>query len=640
MRGVAAAAAARHHPGLGSINRVLGSDGEPIGGGAGHHPASRTGSTTTRSAPYRPHRGPGPGGRRRGGPQRRRRRGRRPRASATRSRSSRRTGRSEYTLVGTFALGAAKSAGGAVTVGLHPRRGPAARRRSTAEITAIYVQAEDGVARRSWPTTIAPIARGRRPRRSPARRRPPSSPSESQTNFEFLTLALTIFGGDRPAGRDLRDLQHLLDPRGPAHRGAGPAARARRQPGPGARLGAARGRAWSAPWPSVLGLFGGLCWPRASPPASARVGRLAAERVAGGRARHDRASRWSSASGSPCSPRCCPALRATRVPPLAALRDVAIDRSNLSRRPASCVGVLALAASAPFNLSAAWRGQRRHRRASSPVGIGAVLTDRRRPRGRARARRPRASGCSARPLPRFTRRHRASWPRRTPPAAPSAPRPPPRPCHRRGPRGVHPGVRGVGRQVRRSGGGARASPPTSWSAASRRASWSRRASRRASPSIVRAGRRRRRREPRSASAAVGLQYPDGKTATHFVTAIEPDGDRATSSRPKMDERRRRRPRPTRACSSTTGVADEHDMELGDPIVVHRPRRRAASQLRGRRASPTTGTCSASSPSPEPRSRRSARRWSTSRCPARSTPGADIDTVIAADLDEPSRTCRR
>ena len=67
-----------------------------------------------------------------------------------------------------------------------------------------------------------------------------------------------------------------------------------------------------------------------------------------------------------------PALRATRVPPLAALRDVAVDRSNLSRGPRrrwawsrSCVGA--------FKLSAAWRANDGGS-VILPVGIGGVFT--------------------------------------------------------------------------------------------------------------------------------------------------------------------------------------------------------------------------------------------------------------------------
>ena len=64
-----------------------------------------------------------------------------------------------------------------------------------------------------------------------------------------------------------------------------------------------------------------------------------------------------------------PALGATRVPPLAALRDVAVDRSGASRWRA-VVGVLLLAGSA-FGLSAAWRTDGDD--AAQTVGLGAFL---------------------------------------------------------------------------------------------------------------------------------------------------------------------------------------------------------------------------------------------------------------------------
>jgi putative ABC transport system permease protein len=65
-----------------------------------------------------------------------------------------------------------------------------------------------------------------------------------------------------------------------------------------------------------------------------------------------------------------PAIRATRVPPLAALRDVAIDRSGASRiRIALGIVVLVLGA---FNLSAAWTADG-DTDAIPTVGLGALL---------------------------------------------------------------------------------------------------------------------------------------------------------------------------------------------------------------------------------------------------------------------------
>lgn len=63
-----------------------------------------------------------------------------------------------------------------------------------------------------------------------------------------------------------------------------------------------------------------------------------------------------------------PAVQATRVPPLAALRDVAVDRAGASR-PRLVLGVVSLVAGA-WLLSAAWRSDDP---ALGTVGIGAVL---------------------------------------------------------------------------------------------------------------------------------------------------------------------------------------------------------------------------------------------------------------------------
>jgi putative ABC transport system permease protein len=65
-----------------------------------------------------------------------------------------------------------------------------------------------------------------------------------------------------------------------------------------------------------------------------------------------------------------PAIRSMRVPPLAALRDVAVDRSGASRTRV-VIGVLLLIGGL-FNLSAAWRGPK-DTDDLPPVGFGALL---------------------------------------------------------------------------------------------------------------------------------------------------------------------------------------------------------------------------------------------------------------------------
>ena len=199
----------------------------------------------------------------------------------------------------------------------------------------------------------------------------------------------------RPARRHVQHLQHLLDPRRPAHPRVGAAAGPRRLAAPGA---AARSppRRWSS-----------ACSPRrsASPPASAWPSGLlalmdaigldlpAAPLVLDAGTVVDRRS--PSAWSSRWSPSLAPAVRASRVAPLAALRDVAVDRS----------GDLA---------AAGRRRRRRRRRRASPLtvvgatgdgaaarpGLGALADPRRRRRPRPGRRPARRRPCSA---PRWRR---------------------------------------------------------------------------------------------------------------------------------------------------------------------------------------------------------------------------------------------
>ena len=143
-----------------------------------------------------------------------------------------------------------------------------------------------------------------------------------------------------------------------------------------------------------------------------------------------------------------PAIRATRVPPLAALRDVAIDRSGASRIRIG-LGIL-IAAFAALNLSAAWIGD-----GSSP------RRTHRGPRcGAADGRRGhhRPGPCQPHRPPRRHRggrheRHHGQAGGRERGAQPEAHVSDGiRAHHRRDPRRVHHGVRGVGQGVHRQGG--------------------------------------------------------------------------------------------------------------------------------------------------------------------------------------------
>ena len=162
-------------------------------------------------------------------------------------------------------------------------------------------------------------------------------------------------------------------------------------------LEATRGRAW---WRRCSACSAGCSWlTRASPPALEASGAslpnaalvVAPDTIVLVAAHRRRRSR--------CSPRCCPRIRATRVPPLAALRDVA-DRPlqpvpgphRRRRRRARASGA--------FNLSAAWRADGRHRRAprrwaSAPCSPSSASSW----SGRCSPGAPSAS--SGLPLPRF-----------------------------------------------------------------------------------------------------------------------------------------------------------------------------------------------------------------------------------------------
>ena len=129
----------------------------------------------------------------------------------------------------------------------------------------------------------------------------------------------------RPARRRLHHLQHVLDPGGPADPGARPAAGARRQPAPAHRVGAGRGRWWSASWPrpsaSCLGLGRG---PRACWPSCGLIGfelPVGADRVPGP---HRRLG-WSAGVVVTVAAAIIPARRATKVSPMAAIVGRAAD---------------------------------------------------------------------------------------------------------------------------------------------------------------------------------------------------------------------------------------------------------------------------------------------------------------------------
>ena len=240
--GVADAAPYVFTSGVGSTNRVLGADGEPIGAVRPAH-ALRELDRRRRAQPLRP--------RRRARAPRRTTRwpstSRRPRTasspSATTSRVVTQHGQTAYELVGIVQLRRPRTAWPGPSRRSSPWRRPSGWPAPDGQVQPDPRRRRrgrhPGGARRPGSRTVLPDGvevdhrRGRPPR---------SCPTDVAVRLLVLHDHPLGLRRPRPARRHLRDLQHLLDPRRPAHAGAGPAAGRRRQPAAGARLGAARGR--------------------------------------------------------------------------------------------------------------------------------------------------------------------------------------------------------------------------------------------------------------------------------------------------------------------------------------------------------------------------------------------------------------
>ncbi|HJR25652.1 MAG TPA: ABC transporter permease [Acidimicrobiales bacterium] len=258
-------------------------------------------------------------------------------------------GRSTYELVGTFSLGAAKSAGGTITVGFTL---PEAQRLAGLEgkITSVFVKAADGLSEEELVERLAPAVGGQAEVVTGEQAVAQLS-EESQTNLGFLEIALTVFGAIAllvgifvisntfsilvaQRTKELALLRALGASRtqvlGSVLLEAGVVGLVAAVLGVGAGLGLARMVMAS------LDSFG-FQIPNATivvRPTAILVSLLIGTSVT-------------------LLASLLPAIRATRVPPLAALRDVAVDRSNLSRTRI-VAGIVGLALGA-WALGAAWR---------------------------------------------------------------------------------------------------------------------------------------------------------------------------------------------------------------------------------------------------------------------------------------------
>ena len=320
---------ARSSPGYGQL---LGADGEAVGGN-GPPPLGRQLDHRPRPQPLPPGRGPGPRGRRRGrrqpgGGRRRRPGGRRHdhRADARAGRGHDRRHRH---------LRRRRTAWAASRSPPSPRRRPGPRRQGARPGRRRSRCAADG--RRGAGRAGRPGRRGAaRRRRGDHRRRgqPASRPTTSTSEFlDMLHHVPHRVRRHRPAGGHLQHLQHVLDHRRPAQPGGRAAAGARRPAGAGA--------AGACVVEAVLvgrGRLGGR-------PGRRRRHRRAAQgpvrrrrlRAARRRPRGHRPARsspgWPSASLVTLVAGVVPAVRASRVAPLAALREVAVERTSAVAGP-------------------------------------------------------------------------------------------------------------------------------------------------------------------------------------------------------------------------------------------------------------------------------------------------------------------
>ncbi len=274
-------------------------------------------------------------------------------------------GTERYRLVGTFGLGAAKSAGGAINAGF--TLGEAQRLAGIeGQIKSVYVKAEDGLSQ----TELADRVRAAVPIAQviTGEQAVEQLSADSQTNLGFLEIALAVFGAiallvgifvisntfSILVAQRTKELALLR------------------------ALGASRAQVLGSVLleaavvglvAAVLGLGAGMLLAKGVTAALSATGAQLPNTTLVVEPDSIVLSLLIGVSITLLAS-LFPAIRATRVPPLAALRDVAVDRSNLSR-VRIVLGLVALVVGA-FMLSAAWRAD--GDTAALPiVGIGAGL---------------------------------------------------------------------------------------------------------------------------------------------------------------------------------------------------------------------------------------------------------------------------
>ena len=251
--------------GFGSTNRVIGSDGKAIGQSPGPPTLFQNWITDTTLTPYHLTAGRGPTGDDEIGID----------VAAAESGHLRvgdqvhvisQFGRATYRLVGTYTFGDAKSPGGAVAVSFTL---PEVERLAGThgQVQQVLASANPGVSQIELVRRITKVVpKGTEVLTGVDAAKQKSS--DVQRGFSFFKTILTVFGGRGAPRGDLRDLEHVRDPRGAAHPRAGPAPRPRRRQGPGAGLGPARGRLRRAPSRPCWACSPASAWPGSSPAPS------------------------------------------------------------------------------------------------------------------------------------------------------------------------------------------------------------------------------------------------------------------------------------------------------------------------------------------------------------------------------------
>jgi putative ABC transport system permease protein len=353
-------------PGQDSVNRVLGSDGRPLGGASGPPTTFENWIESDALSPYHLQDGRGPES------------GDEIALNVAAVEEGRFDlgdtvtavgpfGPKEYTLVGSFTFGTAKSAAGAVAADFTLAESQRlAGVDVTDQIEQVYVDAEPGVTQEDLVEALQPALPGTDVVTGAQAVQELSSNRTS--GFGFLQVALNVFGAvalfvgifvisntfSILVAQRTRELALLR------------ALGASREQVLGSMLLEA---AVVGAVAAVVGLGGGVVLARA---ITGLLGSFGAELPTKHLVLQPFTFLISIGVGVSITmiAAIVPAIRATRVPPLAALRDVAVDRSNASRFRV-VAGALALAAGA-WGVSDAWRAGG-HSRSIPAVGVGSLL---------------------------------------------------------------------------------------------------------------------------------------------------------------------------------------------------------------------------------------------------------------------------